>query len=454
MKTMLELMQERGRIQDQMKGLLAKAQQAGRNLTNEEEQEWVALQDQYDSLSAQIDQRRMDDLAARDADLNKPANRPWRPSTVVPGERSQNNQKLDDGGFANLGEFIDAVRFGDPKGRLRSLPQSNGEARATAVPEAFRSQILPGSVRAEWTMGTGSEGGFAVPSQTAGGDPLMLQVEGPIVRPRATVVPAGNPPDAAISMPAFHQGADGILGGVQVRWTGEGDEKPETSGKLREVTLQPHEVSATTVVSDKLLRNWQAADAFISSLLRKAVDHTEDIVALRGDGVAKPLGVANSTGALAVNRALANKISYADVVQMLAKLLPDSTGRAVWVANQSVLPELVSLTDGAGRYIFIQGDATKGIPTTLAGIPIRFTGKTPALGTKGDLMLVDFSYYLLKDGSGPFIAASEHVYFKQNKTVVKVYWNVDGKGWCIEPLLLDDGVTQVSPYVILDIPAA
>ncbi|MGD9644055.1 MAG: phage major capsid protein, partial [Elusimicrobiales bacterium] len=79
---------------------------------------------------------------------------------------------------------------------------------------------------------------------------------------------------------------------------------------------------------------------------------------------------------------------------------------------------------------------------------------TPALGSKGDLILVDFTYYLIKDGSGPFVAASEHVLFRQNKTVIKVFWNVDGKGWVNEPLTLEDGTTKVSPYVVLDVPQA
>jgi HK97 family phage major capsid protein len=130
-------------------------------------------------------------------------------------------------------------------------------------------------------------------------------------------------------------------------------------------------------------------------------------------------------------------------------LLPESVGRAVWIANQSTLPKLATMQDPEGHYIFLQGDITKGIPATLAGIPLKFTGKTPTLGNKGDLMLVDFTYYLIKDGSGPFMAASEHVYFTNNKTVIKVFWNVDGKGWVKTPLTLEDGSTQVSAYVVL-----
>jgi len=235
-----------------------------------------------------------------------------------------------------------------------------------------------------------------------------------------------------------------------VFWIGEGAAKPETGGSLEEISLTPKEVAAHTVVTDKLLRNWEAANTFISGLLQGAIVSAEDFAFLRGNGVAKPMGVINAPGAIDIARTGAGAIGYLDTVNMLAALLPESQSRAVYIANQTALPQLATMQDPNGNYIFIQGDATRGIPATLNGIPVKFTGKTPVLGSRGDLMLIDFAYYLIKDGSGPFIAASEHVLFRQNKTVIKVFWNVDGQGWVKTPLTLEDGVTRVSPYVVLD----
>lgn len=82
--------------------------------------------------------------------------------------------------------------------------------------------------------------------------------------------------------------------------------------------------------------------------------------------------------------------------------------------------------------------------------PIEFTGKTFPLGARGDLALVDFSKYLIKDGSGLYVGASEHALWKQNKTIIKAFTNVDGKPWVKSPIKLEDGVTTVSPYVILE----
>ncbi len=455
---MQELLQTRAEVHEQQKALIDKARAEGRNLTEEEETQFDALETQFIEIEAKIEtaqknQAREDAVAAREAALNQPVAAKYRPTVVNAFGTPVQPEKKDDGGFNNLGELIHAVRFGDPKGRLNNLPIGQGQGGGYGVPEAFHSQILPSRVNAQWSMGVGTEGGYAVPEQFKP-DVLMLGAPSAIVRPRAAVLPAGEPPDAKITMPALDQGSNGVYGGVEVQWIGEGAEKPDTSASLKEVSLQPHEVAATTIVTDKLLRNWAAANSFISNLLNKAMMAAEDIAFLTGNGTGKPSGLIGAAGSLAVKRTTANRVVTDDLINMLAGLLPESVGSAVWVANQSLLPEIAKLKDSVGNYIFIKGDATKGIPSTLFGIPIEFTGKVPRIGSKGDIGLYDISYYLIKDGSGPFIAASEHVLFKQNKTVIKVFWNVDGKPWVVEPLTLEDGVTQVSPYVVLDIPQA
>lgn len=428
-----ELLQARAEKIKAQRAIFEKAKSENRDMTEEEERQFNALESEIVDLESKIDTARQQEhreavLAAREASLNEPVDKPFRPSALfgAPGPV----EKKENYGFSSLGEFIHAIRFGDNKGRLDAILN-------------------------DMSMGSDADGGYAVPEQFR---EELLRIDGltAIVRPRAQVIPPGTPPDAKITIPAFHQGADGILGGVQVQWISEGAAKPQTNPKLEEVSLQPQEAAAHVVVTDKLLRNWQAADGFIRTLLRQAIAQAEDIAFLTGDGAGKPTGVLNAatTGALAVNRAVANQIGYVDLVNMVAKLLPQSFSTAVWVASQSALPQIMQLKDENNNNIFVRGDVTRGIADTLLGRPILWTGKVPALGSKGDLSLIDFSYYLVKDGSGPFVAASEHVHFVNNKTVIKAFWNVDGKAWVTAPLKLEDGVTQVSPYVVLDVPAA
>ena len=88
----------------------------------------------------------------------------------------------------------------------------------------------------------------------------------------------------------------------------------------------------------------------------------------------------------------------------------------------------------------------------LLGIPLVFSKRWPNLGSTGDLMLVDLSYYLIKDGSGPLVSVSKDVpaLFNTNKCAVRIVWNTDGASWLKEPVELEGAAGQtVSPFVIL-----
>lgn len=126
---------------------------------------------------------------------------------------------------------------------------------------------------------------------------------------------------------------------------------------------------------------------------------------------------------------------------------PLQSGNNVWKNLTGESPET-----GDGALIWRPNVRDSAGNQLLAGHPVVFHERSPALGTKGDVVLADLSYYLVKDGSGPFVAASEHVHFTKNKTVIKVFWNVDGRPWLTAPLKLENG-WEASPFVVLDVPA-
>jgi HK97 family phage major capsid protein len=108
------------------------------------------------------------------------------------------------------------------------------------------------------------------------------------------------------------------------------------------------------------------------------------------------------------------------------------------------------MVDAGNHRVYISADPSRSLPPTLMGIPTVFTGRTPTIGETGDVMLCDLAYYLLKTSARPFIQASEHVLFKENKTVVKTFYNVDGSHWLKKPITMRDGVTEMSPFVVLE----
>ena len=127
-------------------------------------------------------------------------------------------------------------------------------------------------------------------------------------------------------------------------------------------------------------------------------------------------------------------------------------GSFVWIASQTTLPQLMQLQGGNSENIFIF-NAAAPIPASLLGIPVLFHDRSVALGTVGDLILCDLSYYLIKEGSGPFVATSENVgsTFLTGLTTIKITNNVDGKSWLSLPLPLEGSTSNtVSPFVVLN----
>jgi HK97 family phage major capsid protein len=411
-----ELLQKRASVIADMRKMLE--ENKGKTLTVDEEK---AFDDKYSALKAEV--ASLDKSIEREKEvgtLETGLENPFTGKAADPGAHADPSHKqaevLDDGGFKSLGELAHAVRFGDKSGRLKDLSTSDA---GVAIPPAFSSQVM------------------------------KLDGEEEIVAPRATAIPAGTPPDAPFVIPYLEQGANGELGGISMTWTSEEKEKADVGDPvIKDLTLTPHEVAGLATVNNKTLENWAASGALIQSLMQMALQNTRDQKYLFGSGAGCPLGIFNSPGAIKVTRKTAGTITYLDTLNLLAQLYAGA-GIPLYTANQTLMPALMTLKDDSGRYIFNAGDATKGIPPTLNGIPIKWNGKTAALGSEGDLAIAKLNYYLTKQGSGPFLALSEHFKFSTNKTVFRLVANMDGQLWVKDPLTLQDGKTKVSPVVIL-----
>ncbi|MBS7738371.1 phage major capsid protein [Chelatococcus sp. HY11] len=427
------LRSQRVEVVDQMRALITGAEAEDRDLSAEEQASYDELKARKASLDNRI--QRSEELASSTAALDAVVPAAARHQGIVRSLGPEASRE-----FESFGEFMHAVRFNPNDQRLNFV-------------EGVGAQADENGLRSEMRMDNDASGGFMVPPQLR---QVLLEVppQEALVRPRAQIIPAGSPPDAGVTMPALDQtGANpaNMYGGVEVKWIGEGEEKPETDAKLREITLTPHEVAGFVTITDKLLRNWQAAGAFVERLLRGAVASAEDFAFLRGSGVHQPLGVLNAGATAYVNRVGANHVVYKDLVAMVGKLLMRGGGQPIWSMPQSALVDIATLKDDLGNLIW-HPNAREGFAGTLLGYPVRWNNRAPSLGTKGDILLADLSYYLVKDGSGPFVATSEHVKFTSNKTVIKIFWNVDGAPWLTAPIKEENGYT-VSPFVGLDVPA-
>jgi HK97 family phage major capsid protein len=217
--------------------------------------------------------------------------------------------------------------------------------------------------------------------------------------------------------------------------------------------LKAHELSGYSVSSNVLLQDAAfGLEKFLMQLFGLAIGWFEDYAFLQGNGVGKPVGMLNCGARINVTRNTASAVKFTDVATMWSKLLPISWTSAIWLFSPSVIPQLLQLQDGASRAIFISIDqgATQKPNWSLLGRPAFPTEKLPALGTNGDLMLVDPQFYVIGDRMQVEIAASEHVNFLKNQMTWRVVERVDGQPWLDKAITLQDATTTVSPFVALN----
>ena len=301
---------------------------------------------------------------------------------------------------------------------------------------------------------SGVTGGYTVPTEFY--EQLMTIIaEQSFIRPRAFVQPMGS---ATLQIPLLDvstvqsAGVSPFFGGVQMNWTAEAQMRTKTEPQFKQMELKAWELSGYSVSSNVLLQDSVIGlEKFLMTLFAKAIAWFEEYAFLQGNGVGKPLGILNANPTISVTRAGSNLVQFADVATMWSKLLPVSWSKAIWAFSPSVVPQLLQLKDGANRAIFISIDqgATKSPNWVLFGRPAFPTEKLPALGTTGDLMLIDPSFYVIGDRMQIEIAASEHVNFLSNQMTWRVVERVDGQPWLDKAITLQDASTQVSPFVAL-----
>lgn len=299
-------------------------------------------------------------------------------------------------------------------------------------------------------VGLGTAGGFLVPVQFK---PQLLAVPGEsaIVRPRALVLPMEN---ETLQIPSLDQTGDpgagktNRFGGVSLSWTEEGASKTETEPAFKLVSLHVHELSGFTYVTDRLLRaNALALEAVLYRLFGDAIADQVDYECIQGNGAGRPQGVVSAGCTIQVARAGAGHIIYADVIGMYHAFLHGPKG--VWLINPCCIEDILTLKNPTTNDYLWQANAEGAIPTRLLNYPIIWTDKASALGTKGDITVADFSYYVVGEGSQVLVEASEHYQFIKNVTTFRFHMLIDGTPWLSAPLYTRGGDYQVSPFVTL-----
>jgi HK97 family phage major capsid protein len=351
---------------------------------------------------------------------------------------------------------------GDPKKSFGDWCLAVARGDRNYLEKHYGSTFVAWQTKAALAESSGVTGGYTVPPEFYQ-QLLAIIAENSFIRPKAFVLPMGS---ATLQIPYLDittvqsAGVSPFFGGVKMSWTAESQVRQETEPQFKQLELKAWELSGYTVSSNVLLQDSVIGlEKFLMNLFAMAIAWFEEYAFLQGNGSGKPQGILTCNAAIATGgnsggtaRNTANAVKYVDLATMWSKLLSKSWNSAFWVGSPSVVPQLLQLSDASNRALFVSIDmgAAKPPQWNLLGRPFICTEKVPALGTRGDLSLIDPGFYVVGDRMSIEVAASEHVNFLNNQMTWRVVERVDGQPWLDKPITLQDTNTQVSPFVVLN----
>lgn len=308
------------------------------------------------------------------------------------------------GGFKDYDDF------------LRAVTTHTGDPRLQVALFAAGGEKFP------------SEGGFFVPTEFAA-DMLDRSLETEIVRPRADVHPM-------ISQTKKIAGVDvsspSSSFGAEAEWIGESGSATARTLKVRAINLVARKLALYAAASNELVADGVSYEEQLSEALIMGLGYGLDLAFLSGDGAGRPLGVLNDPSLIVVSKEtgqLASTIVYENLTKMFARLHPASFRTAVWVANSSAIPQLLQVTLAVGTAgvhfpVLRESDGKFFIFTK----EVIFTEKLPALGTKGDIILADFSQYAIGLRKEVSVDKSIHLGWLKDESNYRSILRADGQG--------------------------
>jgi HK97 family phage major capsid protein len=252
------------------------------------------------------------------------------------------------------------------------------------------------------------------------------------------------------------------FGGIQVYMKAEADTVTATKPKFREGNWKLKDCMGIFYATNDLLKDASQLTAVVNKWFPAEFGFKIDDEIVNGVGAGHLSGIipAACTVTQAVetgqNRSTdVNKIEYANIARMYARLLSSSDPNAVWFINRALLPHIMLMTLPGGTAstpVFLPPGGASGSPyMTLLGKPIIPIEQCQAPATPGDIILADLNEYLLLTKGGIDAQASIHVRFIYDEMTFRWTYRFDGAPIRNKPLTPYKGgatATQ-APFVIL-----
>jgi len=250
-------------------------------------------------------------------------------------------------------------------------------------------------------------------------------------------------------------------GGILGYWEEEAAQKTASKPKFRKIELNLKKLIGLCYATDELLEDAPALESVIRSGFVSEFGFLLDDSIINGTGAGQPLGILNAPCLVSVTKETGQKaatVMAENVIKMYARMFASSQPSAVWLINNSVFPQLftMSLSVGTGGIpVYMPAGGLSGQQYgTLFGRPVIPSEQCAALGTVGDIIFADLANgYLLAEKGGVKSDMSIHVRFDYDESVFRFVLRVDGQPVRATALTPYKGSDTLSHFVALAVRA-
>lgn len=433
---------------DALETMQSAARAEDRLLTDEEERDFRASMDELERVQGQLEN--IDRLATITDELRSSGGRKTqaesqgeneRPRVRIEGVRAAVLNDRRRHGFRSLGDFAQAVH-------RACMPGAGGVDRRLA---AFADEER-GAATTYGSEGTNADGGYAVPPDFRQSIQQLLESEDSLAA-RCNIIYTQS---KSVTLPYDGGGPWNVSGGVFAGWQAEAAAATQRKPALGQHNVAAHRLAAVVPITDELLEDAPALDSYLNNKVPASMVSVLNDAILTGDDSGKPMGLLDDghTALISVAKEsmqVADTLVFENIVKAWSRCYGPSRGKAVWIHNQNVEPQLFTMAfEGTSSSVpvFLPANGLGGSPfSTLMGRPMIPQQNSPTLGDLGDIILADLSQYLLVMRTDYTMEASVHLFFDAFTTAFRASMRVGGRPWWAAAVTGGDGATTYSPFV-------
>ncbi len=447
---------------------LAKADTEGRELTTEERNQIRDYTAEVERLDGEISLRMQ--VAQQDRNLREPNARRTPPTAGQPPEDDDTGgtQNRGAGGQRNPAEpHVQTTHISTAA--TRAAQRGNGGfntfghfaqsvRQASMSPHMIDQRLRAAALSTYGNEGAGADGGFAVPADFRTEIMRLVEAEEGLFS-RCDVTPtASNNVNVVTDDTSSYS-----TSGVRVFTRGEAQAMTQSKPNLKDLAVKLNEIYAFVPCTDELLQDVPMMTSYLTTKAGEALQFKLNEYIISGTGVGQPLGILNSGCLVAVaaeGSQTADTVHADNIVKMWARMPGAVRGRAVWLINQDVEPDLMRLgavvktaagTATGGMPIYMPPGGLSASPfATLLGRPVLTTEACSAIGDVGDIILAYLGGYFAPIKSGGVRSdVSMHLYFDQGVTSFRWTLRMGGQPWLSAPIARKNGSNTLSHFVTL-----